>query len=82
MTTNTKGGFLQVLEEAASHSHDIDELAAHLRALPEIRSVEVRNYLVKTDPPIDEQARNQELKGLKDFNSHQPTKVLQQSNDF
>ena len=56
MTTDPKGGFLHVLEEAARHYRDIDELAARLRAIPEVHSVEVRDYLVKTEPPIRELA--------------------------
>ncbi|MEK7996182.1 MAG: hypothetical protein AAB403_20475 [Planctomycetota bacterium] len=56
MTPDPKGGFLQALEEAARQSRDIDELAALLRAFPEVHSVEVRDYLVKTQPPIRELA--------------------------
>jgi hypothetical protein len=56
VTTDPEGGFLQALEDAARNSRDIDGLVALLRALPEVHSVEVRNYLVKTEPPIRELA--------------------------
>ncbi|MEY4168770.1 MAG: hypothetical protein RIR52_2594 [Acidobacteriota bacterium] len=56
MNDDPKGGLLHALEEAARHTRDIEELAALLRALPGVHSVEVRDYLVKTEPPIRELA--------------------------
>lgn len=54
MTKEVDGGLLRAIEEAAHRAHDVDELAEHLRALPEVSSVEVGDLLVKTEPPIHE----------------------------
>jgi hypothetical protein len=56
MTIDPKGDFLRAVEEAASRSRDIDELAAVIRSLPGVQSVEVGDYLVKTEPPMRELA--------------------------
>lgn len=45
MNNDPKSGLLNALEEAARHTHDIEELADLLRALPGVHSVEVRDYL-------------------------------------
>lgn len=54
MTEESEGGLLRAIEEAAGRARDVDELAAQLRALPEVTSVEVGDYLVKTEPPVRE----------------------------
>ena len=56
MAVDPQAGLLQALEEATRHARDVDELATLLRTLPGVESIEVRDYLVKTEPPVRELA--------------------------
>lgn len=71
MSNESTGGFLQALEEITRQSRDIEELAALLRELPGVHSVEVRDYLVKTEPPIRELAiEYQTMRFIADITLH------------
>lgn len=56
MNTESAGGLREAFGQAARQARDITELAALLRARPEVEQVEVRDYLVKTAPPMVEVA--------------------------